>query len=378
MRDDLPTQDVSHEGGVLTVPEIRTGAGIDRLAALLKANWRAQRVFLLAAVAIVAARLELLPDSPRVMATTVLQSVSTFVASWAIALSCYLVLETIRTRSLSASFAYLWTEIFTWKNAAVAIPAVVGMSMVMNSYSDFKSNIAVFHPYHLDVVFQEIDRFVHFGVQPWVLIETVIGYGSVTALLDKIYYLWFFAAFVPTAALIGMPDRFGIRHQFLLSYVFVWGILGIVGATAMSSVGPIYYDRVYGGPSPFTDLVLNLEHVDSAWSLTTMQVREVLWGAYVNDAATVISGISAMPSIHNAMCVLLFLAARHVNRWLAVAAAVFGLTIFVGSIHLGWHYAIDAYVSAIGVILLWKLAGYLTGDAAMRCVKRAATVDALA
>ncbi|GAA4114618.1 hypothetical protein GCM10023067_15840 [Aminobacter aganoensis] len=248
----------------------------------------------------------------------------------------------------------------------------------MNSFSHFKSNIPELNPYYLDIVLAYVDRSIHFGIDPWQVSGYVFKYGVATFILDKIYYLWFFAIYIPTAIVIGMPDRFGIRHQFLLSYVFVWGILGIVGATAMSSVGPIYYDRVYGGPSPFTDLVLNLEHVDSAWSLTTMQVREVLWGAYVNDAATVISGISAMPSIHNAMCVLLFLAARHVNRWLAVAAAVFGLTIFVGSIHLGWHYAIDAYVSAIGVILLWKLAGYLTGDAAMRCVKRAATVDALA
>lgn len=377
MSEKPRTLDVLPEGGALAAPAIRTGAGIDRLAYFLKANWRAQGVFLLAAALVVVARFELLPDPATVIATTWLQSLGTFVASWAIALSCYLVLQTLRTRSLSASFSYLWSEIFTWKNAAVAVPAAVAMSMVMNSYSDFKSNIAVFHPYQLDVVFQEVDRLLHFGVQPWGLIERVIGYGSATAILDKIYYLWFFAVFVPTAVLIGMPDRFGIRHQFLLSYVFVWGILGIVCATALSSVGPIYYDRVYGGPSPFTDLVQKLEQADSAWGLTTMQVREVLWGAYVNDAATVVSGISAMPSIHNAMCVLLFLAARHVNRWLAVAAAVFGLTIFVGSIHLGWHYAIDAYVSAIGVVLLWKLAGYLTGSKAMRRTKGSATASTL-
>lgn len=377
MSEKPRTLDVLPEGGALAAPAIRTGAAFDHLAHFLKANWVAHGVFLVAVTLIVAARLELLPDSPRVIATTWLQSLGTFVASWAIALSCYLVLQTLRTRSLSASFSYLWSEIFTWKNAAVAVPAAVAMSMVMNSYSDFKSNIAVFHPYQLDVVFQEVDRLLHFGVQPWVLIERVIGYGSATAILDKIYYLWFFAVFVPTAVLIGMPDRFGIRHQFLLSYVFVWGILGIVCATALSSVGPIYYDRVYGGPSPFTDLVQKLEQADSAWGLTTMQVREVLWGAYVNDAATVVSGISAMPSIHNAMCVLLFLAARHVNRWLAAAAAVFGLTIFVGSIHLGWHYAIDAYVSAIGVVLLWKLAGYLTGSKAMRRTKGPATASTL-
>lgn len=246
--------------------------------------------------------------------------------------------------------------------------------MVMNSFSHFKSNIDEFNPYSLDVSFANIDRSIHFGFDPWKISKYFFEYGAGTYLLDKVYYLWFFAVYMPTAVLIGMPDRFGIRHQFLLTYVFVWGVLGIACATAFSSVGPIFYDRVYGGPSSFTDLVQNLALVDGAWGLTTMHVREVLWGSYVNDTATVISGISAMPSIHNAMCVLLFLAARHVNRWLAVAAAIFALTIFVGSVHLGWHYAIDAYASAIGVVLLWKLAGYLTGRTAIQRALRSEDV----
>ncbi|PWK69807.1 phosphatase PAP2 family protein [Aminobacter sp. AP02] len=336
------------------------------LVGFFKTNWRVQGVFLVAASIVVVARLLFLPNALVVMSNTSLQSLRVFVVSCAIAICLYLVPETIRTRSLSKSFEYLWSEIFTWRNFAVVAPAIVALALVMNTFSQFKSSIPVFHPYAADELFQRVDRFVHFGVDPWRIVGHFFEYGGVTVIIDRIYYLWFIAVFVPTAAVVGMPDRFGIRHQFLLTYVLVWAILGIVCATAFSSVGPIYYDRVYGGPSHFTDLVQNLVRTDSAWGLTTMQVREVLWSAYVDDTATVISGISAMPSIHNAMCVLLFLAARHVNRWLAVATAIFGLTIFIGSIHLGWHYAIDAYVSVIGVVLLWKLAGYLTGNAAMR------------
>ena len=43
-----------------------------------------------------------------------------------------------------------------------------------------------------------------------------------------------------------------------------------------------------------------------------------------------------------------------------IARAVFwGL---LGSIYLGWHYAIDGYVSIIAVVLIWKLAGVILAN----------------
>lgn len=336
---------------------------------LLRLNWNVQGAFLIASLTALIARLILLPDATGMLAETWLQSLQPFLAAWAIALCCYIACKAVSTGSLSEGFRYLWSDILTRRNVAKALPAIVAASLLMNSFTHFKSNIPSFNPYDLDLVLAEADRFLHFGVDPWRFVESLLGYGAVTVVIDKTYYLWFFAVFISMAVLVGMPDRYGIRHQFMLSYAFVWGLLGIVCAIALSSVGPIFYDRVYGGHSPYTDLVRNLEQTEIAWDLTTMQVRETLWSAYVNDLDTTISGISAMPSIHNAMCVLLFLAARHVNRWLAAAAGVFALTIFVGSVHLGWHYAIDAYVSALGVALLWKIAGYLTGDASRRRAK---------
>jgi TRAP-type C4-dicarboxylate transport system permease small subunit len=65
-----------------------------------------------------------------------------------------------------------------------------------------------------------------------------------------------------------------------------------------------------------------------------------------------------MPSLHVALAVLYPLVGFRVNRWLGVAFVLYAFLILLGSIHLGWHYAIDGYVSAIAVIAIWKLVGY--------------------
>jgi hypothetical protein len=42
---------------------------------------------------------------------------------------------------------------------------------------------------------------------------------------------------------------------------------------------------------------------------------------------------------------------------------VFAVLILLGSVHLGWHYAVDGYAGALGAALLWHLVGRLQGRA---------------
>ena len=334
---------------------------------LLRHNMHAQGVFLTIAAAFVLVRFVLLEDAPEVLASTIARSLWTPVAAWALALCGYLVVSTARSRSISGSFDYLWRDVFTWRNAATALPAAIAFALMMNTFSHFKANITDFNAYDLDPVLAQWDRALHFGVDPWRVTEAMLGHGWAVKAIDVSYYLWFFVIFTAAGIAMGMPASSALRHRFLVAFALVWIVLGVLVATALASVGPIYYDSVYGGPSAFTELLGDLRRADAAWDLKTMAVREMLWSSYVDDRTSIVSGISAMPSIHNAVCILLVLAALRVSRPLALAAAAFALLIFVGSIHLGWHYAVDGYASALAVPILWIVAGWLTGsDAQVR------------
>ena len=63
---------------------------------------------------------------------------------------------------------------------------------------------------------------------------------------------------------------------------------------------------------------------------------------------------------HNlSIAVLLALVGWRANRSLGIFLWLHALAIFIGSVHLGWHYAVDGYASIIGTIAIWKFSGYL-------------------
>ena len=78
------------------------------------------------------------------------------------------------------------------------------------------------------------------------------------------------------------------------------------------------------------------------------------------DPALVVGGgISAIPSVHNAMAVLFALVSFRMNRALGLAMSAFAAFIWVASVYLNWHYAVDGLAGGIGAIVLWKLSGAL-------------------
>jgi TRAP-type C4-dicarboxylate transport system permease small subunit len=66
-------------------------------------------------------------------------------------------------------------------------------------------------------------------------------------------------------------------------------------------------------------------------------------------------GISAMPSMHVAMTALLAIIAFRINRWLGVIFTTFGLTVWLATIHFGWHYFVDGPVGALMMLALWRI-----------------------
>ena len=85
-------------------------------------------------------------------------------------------------------------------------------------------------------------------------------------------------------------------------------------------------------------------------------------GRMVTNALRVIAiagAVAAMPSLHVASTCGFYLVARATHRWLGWAFLVFLALMLLGSVHLGWHYAIDGYAGIAGTILLWWGCGRL-------------------
>jgi hypothetical protein len=206
----------------------------------------------------------------------------------------------------------------------------------------------------------EWDRALHGGRYPWEWLQPLLGYPHVTWLVNGVYhYLWFFVIYGVLLWQAVSTARPRLRMRYLLSFVFAWILIGSVGATLLSSAGPIYYGHLTTGPNPFAPLVDYLHHVGDTVHLSVLETHEMLWRVYIAKIPALGAGISAMPSMHVAAAFLLVLFGFATSRRLGIAFGVFTLVILAGSVHLGWHYAVDGYVAIIMTWLIWWAVGWL-------------------
>ena len=139
--------------------------------------------------------------------------------------------------------------------------------------------------------------------------------------------------------------------------MLTWFLVGTVGALLLSSAGPPYYAAVTGQPSPYAELFLVLKRE----AVPALGSQTALWKAYQRGANRFGFGISAMPSVHVASATLLACLGFSVHRllgWLFMLGAVL---IFLTSVMLGWHYALDGYVGAGIAVGVWWVSNKLIG-----------------
>ena len=96
---------------------------------------------------------------------------------------------------------------------------------------------------------------------------------------------------------------------------------------------------------------------DAHNSLESIALQQMLLGSHTQTKMAMGVGISAMPSVHNALAILYCLTTFAINRKLGILFGLYAFAIWIGSIHLGWHYAVDGVASLILMIGLWKLTG---------------------
>jgi hypothetical protein len=238
---------------------------------------------------------------------------------------------------------------------------LVATSPFISSFTFFKTQIPFFNAFTWDRTFAAWDRWLHGGVHPWELLQPFLGLPPVTTAINAIYHAWFFVLFaVLFWQAFSTTDRW-LRARFFLSFYLSWIVIGTVAATLLASAGPVYYQRLLGEEGGFSALFAYLEATSHSSPVWALEVQERLWAGYEAREVGKGAGISAMPSMHVAMAVLFALLARAGARRLYPVFVLFAVAILVGSVHLGWHYAIDGYLAAVMVWAIWMVSGRLVG-----------------
>lgn len=234
---------------------------------------------------------------------------------------------------------------------AHGLPMVFIMMLFMFVFVDLKANIPLLHPYDWDTSFAAADRAIHFGVDPWRLLQPIFGYPYVTFAVNLNYDMWF-AIMWMVWVYFGFSDKASVlRTRFFLTFFMVWIVAGSVLAIWLASAGPAFYGRLGLSPDPYAPLMAYLRQANDIVPIFSIPVQDMLWQGL--QGKSLIDGISAMPSLHNGTALLFALAGFKVNRavgWVLMGHAIF---IWLGSVHLAWHYAIDTYVAWGAVVALW-------------------------
>lgn len=256
-----------------------------------------------------------------------------------------------------AFIAFYRPFIFEPKRWAKAIPAIAIMMLGFMAFTEMKSVIPLLNPYGWDVAFMELDRLLHFGQDPWRLLQPLFGSAAPTLVLNFIYNLWFFVMFGFWLASGWSKNDNGWERQFLLSFIWCWIIGGTILAVIFSSMGPAFYDLVNAPSNPFAAQMNFLNSINENHEVLALGTQDLLRDGYLNPTNGGLSGISAMPSMHNATSTIFMLAAYRIHKGFGHVMLAFLICIIIGSVHLAWHYAVDAYAGIIIAVVVWKLSG---------------------
>lgn len=249
-------------------------------------------------------------------------------------------------------------RLFPLPDTASYLAILLVLPIFMKVFVSYKAAIPLMQPFVWDETFMRWDEVLHFGRQPWLWLQPLLGRPIITKFIDFGYYLWFPILWMSVIWQAWHGSRAtSTRAQFLLSFALCWIVLGTLFAAALSSAGPVYFTGVTGQPGPFGPLLDYLETANSQYELRALWAHDILWTSYTHPEAAQVEGISAMPSLHVSMGVLLALMGFRVHRVVGWAYALFALLILIGSVHLAWHYAIDGYAALIGTVAIWWMSG---------------------
>ena len=228
------------------------------------------------------------------------------------------------------------------------VAALIGLQLVAIGGAAFGSLKAGLPPFWADLPIRAVEAAI-LGCQAWELLHRWLGWA--TPLFDRLYGTFVFTHTIAVFGLLACSPSVR-KSQGLISLALAWLFMGVFCAYLLSSAGPIFFDRVYGGAEfAYLIAVLNRD------APLTVMTADALWNVHQSGMPMVGNGISAMPSMHVALTLWLALLLK--NTRFAVIGWLYYALIWAGSVLLGWHWFSDGLVGSIGMILIWRISPLL-------------------
>jgi membrane-associated phospholipid phosphatase len=265
-----------------------------------------------------------------------------------------------REEMVSHAASRLRQTLFSWHVVHRVLP-LLSFVVFLASFVHFKMRIPDIGGFRWDDQLYALDRVIFGGKSAWEFLAPVYDMPRLVSALDKLYSLWIPGIFV-FWCWVAYDKRLpmALRQQYLVTTVATWVLGGVVLGMVFGSVGPCFYGMIYASqPDLFAGLIQKLAAINVSHALVAIPVQQQLFDAYQHPGVDVVGGISAMPSMHNAQATIFVLAALRINKWLALAMALFGAVIVSGSVILGWHYVSDSLTGMLVALTVWHSSGFL-------------------
>lgn len=237
------------------------------------------------------------------------------------------------------------------------LPMLAAMVLYIPIFSAMKSAIPRVEGYTWDATLIAADRMI-FGTDAWRVLQPLFGFPLVTSALSFAYHAWVVLIYGGGVYFCFFVQDRELRLQYFIARFLCWIVLGMIIATAFASVGPCFVGPILGNHH-FDAQVAYLQMANTHYPVLVLPVQHQLLMWFEAGRQDLGAGISAMPSMHVGMTTLTLLAARRVSRRAGNLMFGFLLVIIVGSVHLGYHYALDGLIALLGTTALWLVAGAL-------------------
>jgi len=249
---------------------------------------------------------------------------------------------------------------------------------VLYFFLHLKHVILFINKSNFDLFLWNLDRLLHFGVQPniWMMENFGLNHDFSIA-VDWLYIKYF--KYMQIACLLFFLEPKGrkLSERFFLAFALLWSLGGLLYLTAPAD-GPCYAILVdYSTPKDTGSHIFKFPVVDKIpadyvgsylsskiWYAKSFQ--NALWvsrARFLSGSGQpgMFYGIAAMPSLHVAVVALIALFIFPVSSILGVIGFLYTAIMFVGSILLQWHYAVDGYAGFALALVVWRLSFALSG-----------------